>query len=176
LFRLVENEGHYVEAVENIILTAKHRLDIATATVKALTIIRVKRGESIVKYLVRRADEGLSVRILHSGVPSAWFLELARKENLRNPGNFVMRRCPRVHQKSILADGRSLYFGSANLTGAGIGAKGPNNRNFELGIVTDEICFIDRVDSLFELIWCGDMCAKCGRKKSCPVPLEEMKL
>jgi phosphatidylserine/phosphatidylglycerophosphate/cardiolipin synthase-like enzyme len=83
-----------------------------------------------------------------------------------------MRRCPRVHQKTILADGKLLYIGSANLTGAGVGAKSENRRNFEVGIITDEPAMIDRADSLFELIWCGDMCLKCGRKSVCPCPLE----
>jgi len=69
-----------------------------------------------------------------------------------------------------------MYIGSANLTGAGLGAKSPRNRNFELGLVTDELKLIDRTDSLFEMIWCGDMCAECGRKKICPVPLEEFRL
>ncbi len=173
MIRLVENEAHYSEVVENIIQKARYRLDIATATLKALTIIGSRRGESIVKYLAKKADQDLRIRILHSSVPSSWFLKLAKKEHLKNHGNFVLRRCPRVHQKTVLADGRLLYLGSANLTGAGLGAKSPKRRNFELGIVTDELSLIDRADSLFELIWCGDMCLDCKRKKICPVPLEE---
>ena len=31
--------------------------------------------------------------------------------------------CPRVHFKCIIVDGVKAYFGSANLTGAGMGAK-----------------------------------------------------
>ncbi len=174
MLELVENERHYSRVVEEIILGAKYRLDIATATVKALTIVRGKKGESIIKYFARRADDGLAIRILHAGVPSEWFLSLAKKVGLADRANFAMRRCPRVHQKSVLADGRVLYLGSANLTGAGIGAKSKTRRNFELGIVTDDPIIIDKVDSLFELIWCGDMCVQCGRKSSCPVPLEEL--
>jgi hypothetical protein len=59
------------------------------------------------------------------------------------------------------------------MTGAGIGAKSANRRNFEVGILTDERSFIDKASSLFEMIWCGDMCGNCGRQKQCPVPLEE---
>lgn len=175
MISLVENEAHYSEVVEGIIKTTKYRLDIATATLKALTIIGKGRGESIVKCLARKADEGLQIRILHASVPSEWFIKLAKKENPRDKGNLLLRRCPRVHQKSILGDGRLLYIGSANLTGAGIGAKSARNRNFELGFITDEIRFIDRADSLFELIWCGDMCTECGRKNICPSPLEEFR-
>lgn len=39
--------------------------------------------------------------------------------------------CPRVHFKCIIVDGVKAYFGSANLTGAGMGAKSEKKRNFE---------------------------------------------
>lgn len=32
--------------------------------------------------------------------------------------------CPRVHFKSVIVDGRFVFSGSANLTDAGMGAKG----------------------------------------------------
>jgi len=105
MLEFVENAGHYTEVVERLIAGAKSRLDIATATVKALTILHGKRGESIVDYLARRAKNGLAVRILHSGVPSEWFLKKAKTAKLASINNFSMRRCPRVHQKTILADG-----------------------------------------------------------------------
>ena len=172
MFDYVENEGHYQKVIDGIIRSAKNRLDIATSTIKALTIINGRSGEPIVRYLAKRSREGLAVRILHGGIPSEWFLNLLKKEILSGKGAFDIRRCPRVHQKTILADGKLLYIGSANLTGAGIGAKSDNRRNFEVGILTDETFIIDRSDSLFELIWCGDMCLQCGRKEVCPSPLE----
>ena len=54
-----------------------------------------------------------------------------------------MRQCPRVHLKLIAVDGSSLYLGSANFTGAGLGAKGDGRRNFEMGIVTDDEGMLD---------------------------------
>ena len=36
--------------------------------------------------------------------------------------------CPRVHFKSVIVDGRFAYSGSANLTGAGMGAKSKEKR------------------------------------------------
>lgn len=39
--------------------------------------------------------------------------------------------CPRAHFKMIILDFESAYIGSANLTGAGIGMKSSNHRNFE---------------------------------------------
>ena len=49
--------------------------------------------------------------------------------------------CPRVHFKCIIVDGVKAYFGSANLTGAGMGAKSEKKRNFENGVLTDKILF-----------------------------------
>ena len=51
--------------------------------------------------------------------------------------------CPRVHFKMLIFDFESAYIGSANLTGAGIGMKSSNRRNFEAGILTDEAHLID---------------------------------
>ena len=45
--------------------------------------------------------------------------------------------CPRVHFKMLIFDFETAYIGSANLTGAGIGMKSSNRRNFEAGILTD---------------------------------------
>ncbi len=43
---------------------------------------------------------------------------------------------PRVHFKAVVVDGTFAYSGSANLTGAGMGAKSENRRNFEVGFIT----------------------------------------
>ena len=50
----------------------------------------------------------------------------------------------------LVFDGKEAYIGSANLTGAGIGMKTDNKRNFEAGILTFEVritlflCFEDK--------------------------------
>jgi phosphatidylserine/phosphatidylglycerophosphate/cardiolipin synthase-like enzyme len=46
--------------------------------------------------------------------------------------------CPRVHFKMLVFDGKEVYVGSANLTGAWIGMKAETTRNFETGILTDD--------------------------------------
>ena len=51
-------------------------------------------------------------------------------------GGLALRQCARLHLKAVIVDGALLYLGSANWTGAGLGAKGDRNRNFELGFVT----------------------------------------
>ena len=89
------------------------------------------------------------------------------------PAMLTMRRCPRVHIKVVIPDGLRMYLGSANLTGAGLGAKSPRRRNFEGGIWTDETDLIDPVLDMIDGIWQGRECPDCGRKEYCPVPLEE---
>ena len=64
-----------------------------------------------------------------------------------------------------------MYMGSANLTGAGMGFKKPEKRNFEMGIISEIPEDIDRVESLFNLIWEGEMCDECGIKKHCKLPI-----
>ena len=77
------------------------------------------------------------------------------------------RLCPRVHMKIVVMDSELVYIGSANLTGAGMGMKSTANRNFEAGILTDELGFIDAAMSHFDSIWEGTHCKQCGRKDFC---------
>ena len=83
-----------------------------------------------------------------------------------------MRRCPRVHLKLIAVDGRALYLGSANFTGAGLGAKGEGRRNFEMGILTDDDAMLDAAQERFERIWTGRECGACKLRAVCPRPLD----
>jgi phosphatidylserine/phosphatidylglycerophosphate/cardiolipin synthase-like enzyme len=75
--------------------------------------------------------------------------------------------CPRVHFKSVVVDGRFAYSGSANLTGAGMGAKGAHKRNFESGIVTDDPAMVKALMDQFDDLWRGAHCVKCGRREYC---------
>jgi len=77
-----------------------------------------------------------------------------------------------VHAKAVIIDGRTMYLGSANLTGAGLGAKSPRRRNFEAGIITDDIPLIDQMLDMLEAVWAGRHCPACDRKEHCPLPLE----
>ena len=161
MIRLVLNHDHLDGALGEAFGSCRHRLFIATADAKDLRVPGVWGPDEAGKRSRRR---------LHSGVPSGPLLaELKR----HIPANLHMRRCPRAHVKAIIADGRLMYLGSANLTGAGLGAKSPRRRNFEAGIWTDEVALIDPVADMLEEIWSGTRCDDCGRKQHCPVPLEQ---
>ena len=66
-----------------------------------------------------------------------------------------------------------MYLGSANLTGAGLGAKADGKRNFEMGVWTESATLIDGVVDQCNALWEGHRCETCRRKAVCPVPLEE---
>ena len=169
---LLVDRDHFDRVVLGGILEAKTSLDIATANFKAMLVPTENRRHtrSIVEIMAKLADRGVEIRLLHSAVPSGPVLEALRKEL---PGNVTIRRCPRVHTKTVIVDCQRMYLGSANLTGAGLGAKGVRRRNFELGIWTSSATLIDGALDQFNSIWEGHHCDDCGRQNVCPEPLEE---
>lgn len=170
---LVVDAQHFQRIVLDGICHAKVSVDIATADFKAMLVPRPgarRTAESIVSVLRRLANKGVEIRLLHAGVPSgAALLEL--KADL--PPNLTIRRCPRLHAKTVVIDARAMYLGSANLTGAGLGAKADGRRNFEWGIWTQSPNLIESVLDQFNALWSGQQCDGCKRKDVCPVPLEE---
>lgn len=80
--------------------------------------------------------------------------------------------CPRVHFKIIIIDGQWTYIGSANLTGAGMGMKSTNRRNFEAGILTNDPHFVESAMEHFDSVWRGEHCKKCGRRQYCTDPIK----
>lgn len=169
---LIADDQHLERLVREGIGGAAVSVDIATADLKAMLVPEHggRSARSILRLLAEQAERGVEVRLLHAGVPSAAALDELRRER---PGRFTIRRCPRLHAKIVLIDSTELYLGSANLTGAGMGAKAPTRRNFELGLVTRDEPTIDAVSVYFNAIWEGDHCEGCGRRDVCPVPLEE---
>ena len=159
--------------IEKGILRAQKSIWIATATLKDMQVVGTgKRSFSIVKNLNDLAKKGIQIKLLHSGEPSQPFKKSLYNLD-RNP-NFQMRQCLRSHFKAVIIDGSWMYMGSANMTGAGLGAKSEKNRNFEVGLVTQNRAEIDDIQSLFNLIWEGEMCIDCDRIKFCKKPLNEI--
>jgi phosphatidylserine/phosphatidylglycerophosphate/cardiolipin synthase-like enzyme len=182
---LVSGRGHY-ERVLAAVLGAKVSVWIATANVKELMVEdhRARPGRrrtlkkaayvSVLAHLDELAARGVELRLLHAELPSRPFRdELAHHPKLV-AGGLALRRCPRVHMKAVIVDGELLYLGSANWTGAGLGAKGSGRRNFEVGIVTDDAPLLDQVQAIYERIWSGGECASCRLREDCPGPLAEL--
>ena len=153
------------------ILRAHVSVDIATADLKATLMPESgRRAASIIEALRELAAKGVEIRVLHSGVPSAPTLRLLKR---KLPPTLALRRCPRVHAKLVVVDSARLYVGSANLTGAGLGAKSEDRRNFEIGVWTANTACIESALDYFNAIWEGHRCETCKRRDICPVPLEE---
>ena len=137
---------------------------------------------SVLSILDELAARGVELRLLHAELPSRPFREeLANHPRLLGAGNdadddaaLALRRCPRVHMKVVVIDGELLYLGSANWTGAGLGAKGSGRRNFELGIVTSDAPMLDEVQRLYDHVWRGAACTGCRLRPDCPGPLAEL--
>lgn len=187
MIQLILNDEHMAGVLGEALTGCRHRLFIATANVKDLHLPLVIGGEggvggrggrgvrarSIIDLFAQLSSKGVEVRLLHGGVPSSSVIARL-KEGL--PRLLTMRRCVRMHAKAVIMDGRLMYLGSANLTGAGLGAKSARRRNFEAGIWTDELSLIDGATDMLDGIWSGDECRGCGRRDNCPVPLEEPQL
>jgi phosphatidylserine/phosphatidylglycerophosphate/cardiolipin synthase-like enzyme len=177
---LLADDAHYTELMQKAVAGARVSIWIATANVKEMRVeaplgsVARARGRyvSILDTFDGLAQRGVELRLLHAGLPSRAFrAELARRPRLL-AGGLEMRRCPRVHLKIIAVDGAQLYLGSANFTGAGLGAKGSGRRNFELGVITDDDVVLDAVQARFERIWSGAECGACKLRDLCPAPLD----
>lgn len=173
---LVLDADHLRRVVHDGILKARTSLAIATADLKAMLVpapgdvSRRRSAPSIVDHLLDLVARGVEVRVLHAGVPSAAALRRLKRDL---PAGLTIRRCPRLHAKTVVVDAAAMYLGSANLTGAGLGAKGAQRRNFEWGVWTRAPDLIDTILRQFDLLWEGARCRDCQRHDVCPVPLEE---
>jgi phosphatidylserine/phosphatidylglycerophosphate/cardiolipin synthase-like enzyme len=168
---LVSGRGHY-ERVVRAVTEASTSVWIATANLKEL-MIEARRGyRSVLAAFDELAKKKVELRILHASLPSGPFRrEFDRRRRLVK-GGLQLRMCPRVHLKCVIVDGALLYLGSANWTGAGLGAKGSGRRNFELGVLTEDEALIDDVQALYERIWRGQECRACKLRDVCEAPLD----
>ncbi|HZJ55225.1 MAG TPA: phospholipase D-like domain-containing protein [Myxococcaceae bacterium] len=161
---------------------ARESVWIATANVKAMMVEQppapgagpvADRGRfaPVVALFRTLARRGVELRLLHAELPSRPFRAAFDRSRTLVRGGLQLKICPRVHFKCVRVDGAWVYLGSANLTGAGLGAKHPDARNFELGLVTEDFDTVDRVTALFESVWSGAECGRCRLRSVCPDPI-----
>ena len=165
----ISNSAHYKEVLSRV-LSVKRTLWIGTADIKDLYVEvggEVKPFLALIAQLIRR---GVEVRLIHAKEPGQNF----REDFDKYPVLFDRLEralCPRVHFKILVFDGKEVYVGSANLTGAGIGMKAETTRHFEAGILTDDPTIVEQAMNQFDEVWIGKHCKKCKRRDFCLDPI-----
>ncbi len=171
--RLVQDREHQDLVIESV-RQARRSVWIATANLKELLVPgrAARRYGSVLDDFDRLAADGVQLRILHASLPSRAFRAAfdARPRLFR--GGLQLRQCARVHLKTVVIDGALAYLGSANWTGAGLGAKGEHRRNFELGVLTDDDAMLDAVQGRYDALWRGAQCGRCRLRAQCEAPLD----
>jgi phosphatidylserine/phosphatidylglycerophosphate/cardiolipin synthase-like enzyme len=170
---LLGNAELYREVVLQKLARARESVWIATANVKEMFVEVDGAFRSILDVFNGLAARGVQLRLLHAELPSRPFRAAFDRKKRLVRGGLDLKICPRVHFKAVIVDGAWIYLGSANLTGAGLGAKGDDKRNFELGFVTEDFDIIDRTTALFEAVWSGAECGTCKLRSVCPDPIGE---
>lgn len=178
--RLLSDREHYEEVMEAV-LVAKHSVWVATANLKDVMVEaprafgrRRNRFRSVLEVFAELAKQRLDLRILHASMPSRAFRRSFDALPELVSGGVDMRMCPRVHLKTVVVDARLVYLGSANWTGAGLGAKGDGRRNFEMGILSSDEQLIDSIQERYDRIWRGAECAQCRLRNECELPLDRL--
>ena len=168
---LLQGSELYREVILDKLAHARESVLIATANLKDMQVERDGKFVSVLALFSDLAARGVDLRILHAELPSRPFRASFEKRRRLTAGGLSLKICPRVHFKAVVIDGAWVYAGSANLTGAGLGAKGEGRRNFEVGFCTEDFETVDRVKALFEAIWTGAECASCKLRSVCPDPI-----
>lgn len=169
MIQYISNTDHYNHVLSRV-ATVRRSLWIGTADIKDL-YVKVGSGTepflAVFSQLLRRKVE---IRLIHAKEPGPAFREDFDRYPLLARG-LERALCPRVHFKMLVFDGAAAYIGSANLTGAGIGMKGTNTRNFEAGLLTDEPELVAQAMQQFDEVWMGKHCRQCLRRKFCGDPI-----
>jgi phosphatidylserine/phosphatidylglycerophosphate/cardiolipin synthase-like enzyme len=169
---LILNRDHYTRLIAEVVPETEEFLWIATADLKDLHVAKGKRFVPFLSVLAELVRRGVYVRLMHSKEPGPRFRkDFDEYPELLHPELFERALCPRLHTKAVIIDGRIAYLGSANMTGAGIGAKNDQRRNFEAGILTDETSLLVPLMEELDALWMGEHCAGCQRRDFCPDPI-----
>ena len=168
-YQYIANEDHYERVIEKI-KDCKKTLWIGTADIKDLYVKDGRGTKPLLEVLSDLAKQGVAIRLIHAKEPGPAFREDFDKYPALIEG-LERVLCPRVHFKIIIFDLKTAYVGSANLTGAGLGMKGENTRNFEAGVLSSNKDFVKNAATQFDEVWMGAHCKSCKRKQFCSDPI-----
>jgi len=162
----------YRQVIQEAILSADNYVWIATANLKDMHIPKARGYRPILGAFNGMAEQGISFRIIHSDLPSRPFRRTLDRFPQLIEGAMELQICRRSHWKMVIVDGRFAYLGSANFTGAGLGARSERKRNLELGITSRDPVLVSRLMELFDTFWMGAYCTDCAWRKDCADPIE----
>ena len=169
MIKFISNADHYQQVVERM-QDVRKLLWIGTSDIKDLYVMEGQGTKPLLGLLSDLVERGVEVRLIHAKEPGPAFREdFDQYPNLIDGMERVL--CPRVHFKIIIFDLNTAYIGSANLTGAGLGMKGENTRNFEAGVLTTDPELVEKAIQQFDDVWMGSYCPSCRRKDFCPDPI-----
>lgn len=173
LHELLLNEQIYERVIQQLLPAAEKFVWIATADIKDMHVERrAKSFEPILAVFADLIRDGVDVRLIHAKEPGPRFRnDFDRFPELIESDRFERILCPRNHTKCVLIDAKIAFIGSANLTGAGMGAKSPRRRNFEAGILTDDPAIVGEMMDWMDRFYLGEFCPKCQRRDVCPDPI-----
>lgn len=165
----ISNSDHYKEVLSRV-QSVRQTLWIGTADIKDLYIEVGKEKKPFLALIAELIRKGVDVRLIHAKEPGPNFREdFDKYPVLYDRLERVL--CPRVHFKMLVFDCREVYIGSANLTGAGLGMKEETTRNFEAGILTNDLEIVEQAMNQFDDVWIGKHCKTCKRKDICIDPI-----
>jgi phosphatidylserine/phosphatidylglycerophosphate/cardiolipin synthase-like enzyme len=165
----ITNEQLYKQVIEPI-ESATSFVWIGTADIKDLHVRFKGNVTSFLTVLDSLLKRKIAIRLLHAKEPGPNYRKSFDKYPLLWK-NMERQLCPRVHFKHIIIDGKIAYSGSANLTGAGLGIKSANTRNFESGFVTTNPEIVEAIMKQFDEVWLGKFCKECKRRDYCGDPI-----
>ena len=169
MYTYISDTSHFKEVLSRV-LSVKHLLWIGTADIKDLYVDVANEKKPFLSLIAQLIRRGVEVRLIHAKEPGPNFREdFDKYPVLYDRLERVL--CPRVHFKMLVFDGKEVYIGSANLTGAGIGMKAETTRNFEAGILTDDPEVIEKAMNQFDEVWMGKFCKTCKRRDFCIDPI-----
>lgn len=170
MLKYIFDTAHYTEVLARV-PKVKRSLWIGTADIKDLYVDTGKEKKPFLALIAQLIKRGVEVRLIHAKEPGENF----REDFDRYPilfGQLERVLCPRVHFKMLVFDCKEVYVGSANLTGAGIGMKSGDKRNFEAGMLTDDPTIVEQAMNQFDDVWIGRHCKTCKRKDFCGDPID----